>query len=74
LYNSHDTNLFEKGNCHVRISPATIDTHPLLVFTGGGSRSRQSRLRRFCKWHQATGRVWYKPDLAIWRDQLIDGR
>lgn len=47
------------------------DQHPLITLTGGGSRTRRSRLRRFCAWQQRTTDPWYLPDLASWRDQLI---
>ncbi len=49
----------------------TIRQHPLLIFAGGGSRSRQSRLRRFCRWQIEHHGSWYRPDLAAWRDQLL---
>ena len=47
------------------------EQHPLITLTGGGSRTRRSRLRRFCAWQQNTIDSWYLPDLASWRDQLI---
>ncbi len=49
----------------------TIRQHPMLIFAGGGSRSRQSRLRRFCRWQIEHHGSWYRPDLAAWRDQLL---
>ncbi len=47
------------------------EQHPLITLTGGGSRTRRSRLRRFCAWQQNTADPWYLPDPASWRDQLI---
>jgi site-specific recombinase XerD len=49
-----------------------VEQHPLLILAGGGSRSRRSRLQRFCTWQLATSDPWYLPDLISWRDQLIN--
>lgn len=48
-----------------------VSDHPLQVYAGGGSRSRRSRLNRFCQWQLTTGEPWYRPDLAQWRDHLL---
>jgi len=47
------------------------DQHPLLIFAGGGSRARRSRLTKFCDWQRVTQGAWYLPDLASWRDHLL---
>jgi site-specific recombinase XerD len=48
-----------------------VEKHPLMVFAGGGSRARRSRLNRFCEWQLQTRDPWYLPDLASWRDHLM---
>jgi site-specific recombinase XerD len=48
------------------------EQHPLLVFAGGGSRVRRSRLNKFCDWQLKTQDKWYLPDLASWRDYLSE--
>jgi len=53
------------------LSVEPVEKHPLIVFAGGGSRARRSRLNRFCAWQLQTGGPWYLPDLAGWRDHLI---
>ena len=50
----------------------TIEAHPIQIYAGGGSKVRRSRLNRFCEWQLTTGNSWHLPDLAAWRDQLID--
>lgn len=50
----------------------TIEAHPIQIYAGGGSKVRRSRLNRFCEWQLSTGNSWHLPDLAAWRDQLID--
>jgi integrase len=49
-----------------------VEQHPLLILAGGGSRSRRSRLQRFCTWQLTSSDPWYLPDLISWRDQLIN--
>ena len=49
-----------------------VDAHPIQSYAGGGSKTRRSRLNRFCEWQLATGDAWYLPDLAAWRDHLLD--
>ena len=48
-----------------------IDEHPIQRYAGGGSKSRRSRLQRFCDWQQASGYFWYQPALEQWRDHLL---
>lgn len=48
-----------------------VEKHPLMVFAGGGSRARRSRLSRFCEWQLQTQAPWYLPNLARWRDYLL---
>ena len=50
----------------------TVEAHPIQIYAGGGSKVRRSRLNRFCEWQLTTGNSWYLPNLAAWRDQLID--
>ncbi|MEM6281997.1 MAG: tyrosine-type recombinase/integrase [Chloroflexota bacterium] len=50
----------------------TIEAHPIQIYVGGGSKVRRSRLNRFCEWQLTTGDAWYLPDLAAWRDHLLD--
>jgi len=49
-----------------------VEAHPIQIYAGGGSKVRRSRLNRFCEWQLSTGNSWYLPNLAAWRDQLID--
>jgi hypothetical protein len=42
-----------------------IDEHPIQRYAGGGSKSRRSRLQRFCDWQQAAGYFWYQPALEL---------
>jgi site-specific recombinase XerD len=48
-----------------------IKEHPIQRYAGGGSKSRRSRLQRFCDWQQAAGYFWYQPALEQWRDHLL---
>ncbi len=50
----------------------TIEAHPIQIYAGGGSKVRRSRLNRFCEWQLATANSWYLPNLAAWRDHLLD--
>ena len=50
----------------------TVQAHPIQIYAGGGSKARRSRLNRFCEWQLAMGDTWYLPDLAGWRDHLLD--
>jgi site-specific recombinase XerD len=48
-----------------------IDEHPIQRYAGGGSKSRRSRLQRFCDWQRSSSYFWYQPALAQWRDHLL---
>lgn len=49
-----------------------IEAHPIQIYAGGGSKVRRSRLNRFCDWQLTSGNSWHLPDLAAWRDHLLD--
>ena len=48
------------------ITRGTIDIVP-----AGASGNRKSRLGKFAKWLQDTGRAWHTPDLGAYRDHLL---
>lgn len=37
----------------------------------GGSKSEDSRLRRFADWQAGQGLAWWQPELEAWRDELL---
>lgn len=44
--------------------------HPLKQWLNG-DKDTNSRLLAFIAWQQANGGLWYQPDLAQWRDELL---
>ena len=51
------------------ITPSPISSTAILLPADAGKDAR-SRLKRFSAWLDTTGRPWYSPDLAAYRDAL----
>lgn len=45
--------------------------HPL-TWQKNGDKDKDFRLQAFVSWQAAVGGIWYQPDLARWRDELLD--